>query len=478
MPPVIEGLAVSQRSGLIVSYGSALVRACRIIDTVIIVELFLVLFSRAPIADGTGWFSDRPFWLDALVCVLILQVMGSFFRLGRSWRMIRLRYEFAELLGYWASSFAVLVAIFAFAGDLTMPEWRSWAGPVLLWFVASYLVMAGARGVVRMALRHYRARGNDLRAAAIIGSGMAARKLSETFRAQPWMGIRSIGVYDDDDDPEVVGTIEEAVGLALSGQIGAIYLALPLSAHDKLQTIVRRLEGSTVSIYYCPPVTDLGYLTSRYDDVFGQPVLSIVDSPFEGASGAIKRLEDLLICAVAAPILIVPGLLCALAVKLTSKGPVLFKQTRYGLDGRPFVIRKFRTMYEVETDAQYRQATRDDPRVTPVGRFLRKTSLDELPQFLNVLDGSMSVVGPRPHPIKLDEQFRDIVPRYMVRNKIKPGITGLAQVNGWRGETETVDKMRNRVQQDINYLRQWSLWLDVKILLKTLLVPFDTKGAY
>ncbi|MEM9422010.1 MAG: sugar transferase, partial [Pseudomonadota bacterium] len=327
-----DGLAMRQREGVIASYGAALVHACRFLDTVLIVLVFVATMSTVVNTPDARWFSDRPVWLDALICILVLQFMGSFFRLDRSWRMIRLRFEVLELFGYWLASFVMLLALFAFTGDLLLAEWRTWFQAAALWFAISFLAMVGARGVVRMALRHYRARGNDVRVVVIVGSGVASKKLAATFEMQPWMGISVAGVFDDQRDAEVAGSIDDAVELSLTGQVSAIYLALPLSAHDKVKSVINRLAGSTVSIYYCPPVSDLGYVSSRYDDVFGQPVLSIVDSPFEGFSGAVKRIEDLVICAIAAPILIVPSLLCAVAIKLTSPGPVFFKQTRYGLD--------------------------------------------------------------------------------------------------------------------------------------------------
>ena len=231
-------------------------------------------------------------------------------------------------------------------------------------------------------------------------------------------------------------------------------------------------------IYYCPPLQATELLSGRWDDVGGHPVISIVESPFSGLDRHLKRLEDLVLVAVILPVAIIPMLIIAAAIKLTSPGPVIFRQTRYGLDGRKFLIWKFRTMTVTESDEEFRPARRSDSRVTPLGSFLRRTSLDELPQLYNVMVGDMSVVGPRPHPVKLNEDHRGIIPRYMLRHIVKPGITGWAQVNGLRGEIETVDGMRARIEYDLQYIRNWSIWTDVRILFRTVYHVISRSNAY
>ena len=208
-------------------------------------------------------------------------------------------------------------------------------------------------------------------------------------------------------------------------------------------------------------------MNARWDDVFGQPVITVLESPFVGHTGFLKRLEDLFLVAILAPVLFLPMLITAALVKLSSSGPVFFKQSRYGLDGKTFMMWKFRTMYAEDCEDQYSQVKENDPRITPLGSILRKMSLDELPQIFNVLLGSMSIVGPRPHPDVVNEELRNRIHRYMTRHKIKPGITGWAQVNGFRGETETLEKMEKRIGYDLEYIRNWSVWLDMLILFKT-----------
>jgi putative colanic acid biosynthesis UDP-glucose lipid carrier transferase len=197
-----------------------------------------------------------------------------------------------------------------------------------------------------------------------------------------------------------------------------------------------------------------------------------------GVDGMIKRIADLVIASLALTAAAIPMLVIAIAVKLSSPGPIFFRQRRYGLDGREILVWKFRSMKTCDSGPVIKQATQNDPRITPLGAILRRTSLDELPQLLNVLEGSMSLVGPRPHASAQNEQYRSLIRGYMLRHKVKPGITGLAQVNGCRGETETIDKMQRRVEWDHHYIRGWSLWLDVKILLKTLTVVWKQEGAH
>jgi len=207
-------------------------------------------------------------------------------------------------------------------------------------------------------------------------------------------------------------------------------------------------------------------------------IVNVVTTPFLGVSGITKRLEDIVLSVAILAIIAIPMLVIALAIKLTSRGPVIFRQRRYGLNGKEFEIWKFRTMTVTEDGDAFVQATFGDSRITPLGHFLRATSLDELPQFINVLCGEMSIVGPRPHPVALDEQHRSLIPRYVLRHKIRPGITGLAQVNGFRGETDSLDKMQKRIESDIAYIDQWSLMLDLKIIFLTLLRGFTDKNAY
>jgi putative colanic acid biosynthesis UDP-glucose lipid carrier transferase len=242
--------------------------------------------------------------------------------------------------------------------------------------------------------------------------------------------------------------------------------------------LLEALRDTTGSIYFVPDtfVTDL--IQGRMDSVGGIPVVAVCETPFMGINRVVKRTTDIVL-SILILILISPLLLLiALAIKLTSPGPAIFKQRRYGLDGSDILAYKFRSMTVMEDGAAVKQAQKNDQRLTPIGGFLRKTSLDELPQFLNVLSGKMSIVGPRPHAVAHNEEYRKLIKGYMLRHKVPPGITGWAQVNGFRGETDTLDKMKGRIDLDLDYLRNWSLRLDLYIIFKTIWVVLKRENAH
>jgi putative colanic acid biosynthesis UDP-glucose lipid carrier transferase len=251
-----------------------------------------------------------------------------------------------------------------------------------------------------------------------------------------------------------------------------------LRAELRIKTIVEQLTDSTVSVLFVPDLFIFDMLSANLSNLKGIPVVSILDTPFYGVDGALKRAFDIVFSTVALTLIAIPLLVIAISIRLTSQGPVLFKQRRYGFRGEEIIVWKFRSMTVCEDSNNVVQARKNDPRVTKLGAFLRRTSLDELPQFFNVLQGKMSVVGPRPHAVAHNEFYRGQVKGYMLRHKVKPGITGLAQVNGYRGETDTIDKMEGRIQYDLNYIRNWSLWLDIKIILLTVFKGFTGAKAY
>jgi putative colanic acid biosynthesis UDP-glucose lipid carrier transferase len=251
-----------------------------------------------------------------------------------------------------------------------------------------------------------------------------------------------------------------------------------MASQPRILQVLDELKDTTASIFFVPDmfVTDL--IQGRTGSVCGMPVISVCETPFTGSNGLVKRLSDIVLSIVIL-ILISPLLLIvAVAVKLSSPGPVIFRQRRYGLDGKQILVYKFRSMTVTEDGSSVQQATKNDNRITPLGAILRKTSIDELPQFINVLQGRMSIVGPRPHAVAHNEMYRKLIKGYMVRHKVKPGITGWAQVNGYRGETDTLDKMEGRIEYDLDYLRNWSLWLDLYIIAKTIRLVFKDQQAY
>ena len=299
-------------------------------------------------------------------------------------------------------------------------------------------------------------------------------------------GSDFIGYFDDRADERVDGS---AAGQLL-GRLAAlapyvhehgikeVYITLPLGSQPRILQLLESVQGTTASIFFVPDVFGISIIQGRLQDMNGIPVVGICETPFTGTNELVKRISDIVLASVIL-VLISPILLAlAIGVKLSSPGPVIFKQRRNGLDGEEIIVYKFRSMRAMDNGAVVKQAQRGDPRITPFGAFIRKTSLDELPQFINVLQGRMSIVGPRPHAVAHNEEYRKLIKAYMVRHKVKPGITGWAQVNGLRGETETIEKMQQRVEYDLEYLRNWTLGLDLQIIVRTVRVMLFDRNAY
>jgi putative colanic acid biosysnthesis UDP-glucose lipid carrier transferase len=323
--------------------------------------------------------------------------------------------------------------------------------------------------------------------AVIIGLNEQGLAVANNLLADEYSRVSVLGFFEDraperapqDHGFEILGALTDIPAYCKDHQIHTIYIALPMSSHPRILKLLDDLKDTTASIYFVPDIFVTDLIQGRVSDVNGIPVVSVCETPFTGVDGLIKRTADVLF-SLFVLILISPILLgIAAAVKLTSPGPIIFKQRRYGLDGQQILVYKFRSMTVTEDGGTVTQATRNDQRITPLGAFLRKSSLDELPQFINVLQGRMSVVGPRPHAVAHNEEYRKLIKGYMVRHKVKPGITGWAQVNGFRGETDTLEKMEQRVHYDLEYLRNWSPRLDMLIVAKTVwLTAVGQDSAY
>ncbi|HCI6080608.1 TPA: undecaprenyl-phosphate glucose phosphotransferase, partial [Klebsiella pneumoniae] len=353
----------------------------------------------------------------------------------------------------------------------------------IFWYLAVCAGFVVTRSLIRALAGFFRRIGYNKRRVAFAGSLPAGISLLETFRKQPWLGFEVKGIYEDSfsgtyDLELYAGKISDLINEARKGTIDRIYIAMHMRDEVAIKNMVSQLTDTTCSVLYIPDVFTFNILQSRTEEINGVPVVPLFDSPLNGINMVFKRLEDIIVSSLIL-ILISPILLViATAVKTTSKGPVIFRQVRYGMDGKPIKVWKFRSMTVMENDDKVIQATKNDIRVTKVGKFLRSTSLDELPQFFNVLFGQMSVVGPRPHAVSHNEQYRSLIQGYMLRHKVKPGITGLAQINGWRGETDTLEKMEKRIEYDLLYIRGWSIWLDLKIIFLTVFKGFINKSAY
>lgn len=333
------------------------------------------------------------------------------------------------------------------------------------------------RILLRSIMRDLRRRGISTQTVAIAGCTPVAQQLLESFRSDPTLGIVIRGVYDDRAAPRrhrgieqlapVQGDLALLVEDARQGKVDVVYVALPLRAEIRSAELIRRLADTTATVYFAPDFFVFDLLHARWSSVGDVSVLSIFDTPFQGIGGWLKRLEDIVLgtlaVVVASPVLV--GV--AIGVRLSSPGPILFRQRRYGQSGREIYVYKFRTMTVCEDGPSVAQARKNDARITKFGAFLRRSSLDELPQLFSVVGGNMSLVGPRPHAVAHNELYRRKIQGYMLRHKVKPGITGWAQVNGWRGETETLDKMEKRIEHDLYYIQNWRVALDVQILFLT-----------
>jgi putative colanic acid biosynthesis UDP-glucose lipid carrier transferase len=324
------------------------------------------------------------------------------------------------------------------------------------------------------------------RTAVIAGESQLGRELAGRIRANPFLGVRVAGFFEDRSagrdgtarSPEVLGSLGDLAEYVKRNRVDQIYVTLPMASQPRILKLLDELHDTTASIYFTPDIFLFDLIQARVDSIGGMPVVAVCETPFHGFNRIVKRALDLLLAA--SILLLISPLLLAIAigVKLSSPGPVIFKQRRYGIDGKDIMVYKFRSMTVQEDGDSIRQATRNDSRITPFGALLRRTSMDELPQFINVLQGRMSVVGPRPHAVAHNELYRKLIKGYMIRHKVKPGITGLAQVNGLRGETEALDQMQARIDYDLAYLRNWSVSLDLMIVAKTVVVVLCDRNAY
>jgi putative colanic acid biosynthesis UDP-glucose lipid carrier transferase len=424
------------------------------------IALFALLASTWLLSGGTG---GREMVLG--VIAFSLSYPGSIPFGHRPPQLLR------QIFGNWAV-LCGLMLLFGLATD-TLRAFDQNA--LALWVIGTPVLQSIAHYAAPWVLPRVLAlRAQDT--AVIVGANELGRTLARSLIASRMSPTRVTAFFDDrapqrlgsDLELPLTGSIDKVADFVRANRVDQIYIALPMASQPRILKLLDQLRDTTASIYFLPDIFLYDIIQARVDTVGGLPVVAVCETPFHGTTGVIKRLSDVLM-SVTALVLTAPLMLTiAIAIKATTPGPVLFKQRRYGLDGEQIVVWKFRTMRVAEDGDEIRQATRDDVRVTRLGGFLRRTSLDELPQFFNVLQGRMSVVGPRPHAVAHNETYRKLIKGYMIRHKVKPGITGWAQVNGARGETETVDKMKERIEYDLEYLRSWSLRLDVWIVWRTI----------
>lgn len=451
---------------------------CRIVDAGLIVLAHWIACLSYP----RDW--DASHTLASAIAVIAFHLMGDASGLYQPWRGAPLRSEIVRIWSTWAWTVPILL----FAGFVSKMSAHFSRVVTLSWFVLAPLFLSIWRAVARIVVQELRSHGMNTRSVAIVGATELGELLARRIVEEPWLGMNVRGFYDDRGEDrqhliprelgKTIGNLDTLVADAQFGKLDIVYIALPLKAEPRINSLTRKLADTTASVYVAADFFVFDLLHARWTSVGGIPVVSIFDTPFSGVDGWVKRVEDIVLTTVILPLVAIPMTIIALVIKLTSPGPVLFRQRRYGLNGEIIEVLKFRTMTVCEDGDLIKQASKGDARVTKFGAFLRRTSLDELPQFLQVVTGTLSVVGPRPHAVAHNELYRKKIHGYMLRHKVKPGITGWAQVNGWRGETDTLEKMEKRIEHDLAYIQNWGLWWDLKIILMTVFGRATHKNAF
>ena len=413
-----------------------------------------------------------------VLCLVLIRAPGDVSTQLTSERTVAM----AVVLFHW-----LLLSIALLAIDVLTSSLDAYPRRVLLtWVIATPAALVLSTFGMHEVMRRFLMSAFDNRKAIFAGYNNSSQDLANRLKDNPGMRIEVAGFFDDrsvdrlamKSDNRLIGNLSDVAKFVNEQGVDIIFIALPIRHIQRVMNLLDDLRDTTASIYYVPDIFVFDLIQARSGEVQGIPVVAMCETPFYGYRGVTKRLTDIGLSAgillMTLPIFLAVGVL----VKLTSPGPIIFKQRRYGLDGREIAIYKFRSMRVTEDGEKIQQAKKVDSRITPIGRFLRRSSLDELPQLINVLQGRMSLVGPRPHAIAHNEEYRKLIKGYMVRHKVLPGITGLAQVNGCRGETEKLEDMEARVNYDLDYLRFWTPMLDIKILLLTVVKVFRDDKAY
>lgn len=447
----------------------------RVLDPIIIMGM-LYLFSMIFSVPFTGY--------SLVLMILAFFISSSVYQYVdpyRTWRSGRMLAYARDIFAGWTITALILV----FLGSTSGLSYHYDKMVVLAWFIATPFVLLGTHLAARK-IGSEPSRDSEVRSVVIIGANEVGLKFAATIDQNPNLFMSVHGFFDDRTEgryPEglrhpMLGNMSQIAAFVREHHIKMIFISQPISAQPRIRKLLDELQDTTASVYFLPDIYVFDLMQARFDNVGGMPVIAICETPFTGFNSMVKRASDIVLGGVIQLCLMPLMMLIAIAVKISSPGPVIFRQRRYGLYGEEIIVYKFRSMTVSEDGADIVQAKKNDQRVTRIGAFLRRSSLDELPQFINVLQGRMSIVGPRPHAVAHNEQYRKLIKGYMLRHKVKPGITGWAQVNGLRGETATLDKMEDRVRYDLDYLRNWSLWLDLWIMMRTVKVVINRENAH
>lgn len=458
-------------------------RLLQVFDIVAIVFCAIVMYRLR----NTFWVPPSNYQL--LLLVIILVTINAF----SWWDVYRIQYgrwlykALSNLTVAWLTVALCLSTIIFFtkSGETFSRLWALWT------FTSTYALMMVSRIVLWSHSRSLAKDAENQRGVVIIGAGELGKRACDAIIEERWAGLKVLALFDDSKEMNkdyrgipIKQSIDEAVSFiekrrkTSADVVKEVWIALPLSASEKIENLQNKLQNTATNIFLVPDLFGADFTRYSITESAGMTIINLSTTPVVGGSAKIKRAEDILVSILMAVVLSPLLLLTAIAIKVESKGPIIFKQRRYGIDGKEFLVWKFRSMTVLEDGTNITQARQLDSRVTRVGAFIRKYSIDELPQLVNVLNGTMSLVGPRPHAVAHNEYYRDRVHGYMARHKIKPGITGWAQVNGCRGETDVIEKMQRRLRYDLEYIQNWSIALDIRILLKTLSTLLFDKNAY
>ncbi len=422
---------------------------------------------------------SRPYALVMIAGVVIFYITAINTHLYDSWRSDQLNRHLSRLIKVWFVTMVVLVLL---GWALKVSDYFSRV-VIGVWIIATPIMLGISRWLMRRILGYFRSQGRNIRFIAVVGASKAGQAFIEEIKNNEWMGYVIKGQYDIDSLSNSEADREADSFLNLVDEVkkhhyDEVFIALPMSAEDTIVRLVDALSDSSTPVHIIPDLFTFNLMNARMTRIGTIPAISVFDSPHDDLSAALKRVEDMVLASLILVLISPLMVLIALMIKLSSSGPIFFKQRRYGVGGEEISVWKFRSMTVCEDGTHVPQAQKNDSRITPLGGFLRKTSLDELPQFINVLQGQMSIVGPRPHAVAHNELYRKNIHGYMLRHLVKPGITGWAQINGWRGETDTLDKMEKRVEYDLEYIQNWSIFFDLKIIALTVVKGFIDKNAY
>jgi Undecaprenyl-phosphate glucose phosphotransferase len=467
------------------SYTEAkLLWATRLADAV--VPVLFAIIAQLIYEPSASFFEEGRFVIAMLAAMLLTANIFHNLDLYTMPSLANLQRQIGRVIVGWTAVMALLL-LAAFAAKVSNNFSRVWT---ILWYASSLIGFFTIRLIVHEIIRRWTESGRLVREIAVYGAGPQGQRLVE-FLQRPGSGFRVVGVFDDRETSKrggatvnapLRGGFRDLLNFSRSQTLDQIVVALPWTDEEHIAEVMTKLSPLPVDVRLAPDLVGYSLAHCRYGEVAGLPVLNVFDKPLSEEKLVLKRVEDIVV-SVGLLVLFSPlMLIIAALIKLGSPGPVFFRQTRFGFNNQPIQVWKFRTMYIDECrDVLDRQTLRDDPRVTPLGHWLRRTSMDELPQLINVLRGSMSVVGPRPHAQGTragNVLFEEAVAEYAARHRVKPGLTGWAQVNGWRGETDTLEKIQRRVDHDLYYIEHWSLLFDVKIVLMTVLTILRGRNAW